>query len=71
MLRQHSAPPGRKRLNRISGMKVRLWVAVLTAFLALSVGAWLGWTVHSVAGYDACLDRIDYDKTLYHLCDRG
>ena len=50
-------------------MKVRLSVLILLIFLAGLVGIGVGWTARGVAGYDGCLDRIDYDKSLYHLCD--
>ncbi len=41
----------------------------LLTLLALVVGVWIGWTVREMFAYDNCLDRINYDKALWHLCD--
>jgi hypothetical protein len=41
-----------------------VFFAVVGALVA--AGAWI---FHSIAVYDDCLDRIDYDKARWHLCD--
>ncbi len=37
--------------------------------LIFLVGVTVGWTARELATYDNCLDRINYDKALWHLCD--
>ena len=49
---------------------MRTSTAILGGILALVVGVWIGWTAREVKAYDSCLDRINYDKALWHLCDK-
>jgi hypothetical protein len=49
---------------------MRKGTALLIALLMLFVDIWLGWTIRGVGAYDACLDRINYDMALWHLCDQ-
>jgi hypothetical protein len=37
--------------------------------IAFVLGVGFGWFVRDELKYDACLDRISYDKNRWHLCD--
>ena len=41
------------------------WIVIASVALA-ALAVWAGRTI---AVYDDCLDRIDYDKARQHLCD--
>jgi hypothetical protein len=47
---------------------VRVSAILVAAIRAFIVGV-AGWFLHDLVRYDACLDRINYDKALWHLCD--
>ncbi len=48
---------------------MRKIAVVLGGLLTFVAGVTVGWTAREVAAYDNCLDRINYDQALWHLCD--
>jgi len=48
---------------------MRKIAVALGGILTFVAGVTVGWTAREVAAYDNCLDRINYDKALWHLCD--
>ena len=53
--------------------RISFWLAVMMSLVmsltAFVLGAGLGFFGRDMIKYDACLDRINYDKNLWHLCD--
>jgi hypothetical protein len=49
--------------------QVSLLAAIVISLTAFLAGSFIGWSVRDFVKYDACLDRIDYVKSLWHLCD--
>jgi hypothetical protein len=47
---------------------MRKITVVLGGILTFVAGVMVGWTAREVAAYDNCLDQINYDKALWHLC---
>ncbi|WP_166802355.1 hypothetical protein [Microvirga pakistanensis] len=37
---------------------------ILVALIVIS-----GWLLYEIARFDACLDRFNYDKALWHRCE--
>jgi membrane protein DedA with SNARE-associated domain len=43
--------------------------AVLGGIALFLVGLWIGWTVGQQAAFYDCMERIEYDPALRHLCE--
>jgi hypothetical protein len=48
---------------------MRKIAVVLGGLLTFVAGVTVGWTAREMTAYDNCLDRINSDKALWHLCD--
>jgi hypothetical protein len=48
---------------------MRKSTAAIVSILMLLMGIFIGWATREEAAYDNCLDRINYDKAFWHLCD--
>jgi hypothetical protein len=49
--------------------RISLWLAMVISLIGFLAGSVVGWAARDMSKYDACLDRISYDKNRWHLCD--